>query len=123
MPRAFADERLLRQVFANLIGNAFKFTRDVPAARVEVGGHTADGCRVYFVRDNGPGFDMLPSGKLFMPFERLKGAEGYEGSGVGLSTVQRIVQRHGGHIRVQADVGAGACFYFTLAGSAPDPAA
>jgi signal transduction histidine kinase len=95
MPVANADLQLLRQVLANLIGNSLKFARDTPGAVVEVG-------------------DMRQSGKLFMPFERLKGAEPFEGSGVGLSIVQRIVQRHGGHIWVEAGVGKGACFFFTL---------
>jgi signal transduction histidine kinase len=114
MPVANADLQLLRQVLANLIGNSLKFARDTPGAVVEVGGRVSNGFRVFQVKDNGPGFDMRQSGKLFMPFERLKGAEPFEGSGVGLSIVQRIVQRHGGHIWVEAGVGKGACFFFTL---------
>jgi signal transduction histidine kinase len=114
MPVAMADAQLLRQVLVNLIGNAFKFTRGAPAASVEIGGGISNGYRVFYVKDNGPGFDMGQSGKLFMPFERLKGAESFEGSGVGLSIVQRIAQRHGGHVWVDAAVGRGACFFFTL---------
>jgi signal transduction histidine kinase len=124
LPRALADPALLRQVFVNLIGNALKFTRRRATARIEVGGYGASGESVYFVGDDGPGFDMALAGKLFMPFERLQGAESYEGSGVGLSIVQRIVQRHGGRIWVRAGLGQGAHFFFTLAEPpAPDGAA
>ncbi len=118
MPRALADPALLRQAFVNLLSNAFKFTHRVAQAQVEVGACVEDGVPGYFVRDNGPGFEMSLAARLFMPFERLHGAESFEGSGVGLSIVQRIVQRHGGQIRVEAAVGHGATFYFTLGGAA-----
>lgn len=117
MPRASADPALLRQVFVNLLSNAFKFTHRVAQARVEVGACVENGVPGYFVRDNGPGFDMALAARLFKPFERLHGAESYEGSGVGLSIVKRIVQRHGGQIRVEASPGQGATFYFTLGGA------
>ncbi|CAN5784146.1 response regulator [soil metagenome] len=116
MPHALADPALLRQVFVNLISNAIKFTHRLPRAQVEVGACVEGGAPGYFVRDNGPGFDMLLAERLFMPFERLQGAASYEGSGVGLSIVKRIVQRHGGRVRVEAALGQGATFYFTLGG-------
>jgi signal transduction histidine kinase len=111
---AMADPALLRQVFVNLLGNALKFTQHVSPAHVEVGGYEASGELVLFVKDNGPGFDMSSAQRLFEPFERLQGAEAYEGSGVGLSIVQRIVQRHGGRIWAQSAPGHGARFSFTL---------
>ncbi|CAN5192234.1 response regulator [soil metagenome] len=117
MPRALADRALLRQVFVNLVSNAFKFTHRLPHAEVEVGACIENGVPGYFVRDNGPGFDMALAARLFMPFERLPGADSYEGSGVGLSIVQRVVQRHGGQIRVESAPGQGAAFYFTLGGA------
>ncbi|HSI60549.1 MAG TPA: ATP-binding protein [Ideonella sp.] len=121
-PVAQADPALLRQVFVNLLGNAFKFSQRSPQARVEVCCHTREGECVYCVADNGPGFEMSGAEDLFKPFERLQGAEDFEGSGVGLSIVQRIVQRHGGRIWAEASPGQGARFYFTLA-EAPSQAA
>jgi signal transduction histidine kinase len=106
-----ADGRLVRTLLENLIGNAWKFTSKVEAARIVVG--SSDG-RAFFVRDNGAGFDIAQARKLFSPFERLHSAEDFPGTGVGLATVRRIVDRHGGRIWVQAQVGAGATFFFTL---------
>jgi signal transduction histidine kinase len=114
LPQVVADAALLRQVFVNLLSNACKFTRKTPQARVEVGCMTTDGELVLFVRDNGPGFDMAQAHKLFGAFERLHSAEEFEGTGVGLSTVQRIVQRHGGRVWAHAEPGRGATFCFTL---------
>ena len=114
LPRVEADEPLLRQVFLNLLSNAFKYTRTNPGARIEVGCEDRAGERVYFVADNGPGFDMAQAEKLFEPFQRLPSAPAVEGSGVGLSIVQRIVQRHGGRVWADAAPGRGATFYFTL---------
>lgn len=111
---ALADPSLLRQVYVNLIGNAFKFTRGHPHASVEIGCRREVGEDLYFVRDNGAGFDMARAGKLFQPFQRLHRHDDFEGSGVGLSIVQRIVERHGGGIRAQAAPGQGASFWFTL---------
>jgi light-regulated signal transduction histidine kinase (bacteriophytochrome) len=107
------DQRLLGVIFANLIGNAWKFTSKTPDPRVSVG--KAEGTdAVFFVRDNGAGFDMAYSESLFRPFQRLHSQADYEGNGIGLATVQRVVDRHGGRVWAEGAVGAGATFYFTL---------
>lgn len=116
LPPAEADSHLLHQVFVNLVGNGLKFTRRQPAPRVEVGCELQNGEPVYFVRDNGVGFDMAYAHRLFGVFQRLHSASEYEGTGVGLAIVQRIINRHGGRVWVQAAVGQGATFYFTLPG-------
>ncbi|WP_341902797.1 ATP-binding protein [Polaromonas sp. YR568] len=109
------DARLLRVVLNNLIGNAWKFTARSSAASIQVGQRTdTDQGRVFFVRDNGAGFDMAYANKLFGTFQRLHAASEYSGSGIGLATVQRIVQRHGGKVWAEASPGQGATFYFTL---------
>lgn len=108
------DETLLGAVVENLLGNAWKFTRDIPHARIEFGAAEEAGRTVYFVRDNGAGFDMAYASKLFGVFQRLHRQNEFEGTGVGLATVQRIVRRHGGTIWADAKVGEGACFRFTL---------
>jgi PAS domain S-box-containing protein len=110
---AAADARLLRIAFENLIGNAFKFTGKQPRARIELGTTTQDGDVAYFVRDDGVGFDMSHAKRLFGAFERLH-AKDYEGNGVGLAIVQRIVARHGGRVWAESTPGQGATFYFTL---------
>jgi signal transduction histidine kinase len=115
MPQITADASLLRQVFFNLLSNAFKFTRDGEHAAVNVGCEYRGQERVYFVRDNGPGFNMAQAERLFEAFHRLHRADDFEGSGVGLSIVQRVVQRHGGRVWAEATPGEGACFFFTLA--------
>jgi signal transduction histidine kinase len=119
LPPALADASLLRQVFVNLLSNALKFTRHVEQAAVHVG-YEAQGAepRVYFVRDNGPGFDMARAGELFQAFARLHDSDSFEGTGVGLSIVQRIVQRHGGRVWADAAPGKGATFFFTLEAAA-----
>ena len=117
LPRASADASLLRQVFVNLLSNAYKFTRQTPQPTIEIGCSLGSEGRVYFVRDNGAGFDMAHADRLFAAFERLHRAEEFEGSGVGLSIVQRIVQRHGGRIWAEGKPGQGATFYFTLEAS------
>jgi signal transduction histidine kinase len=119
LPAADADAALLKQVFANLLLNALKFSAHRADARVDVGALEQNGETVYFVRDNGAGFDMKHAGKLFGVFERLHAAAEFEGTGIGLSIVQRIVQRHGGRIWAEASVGAGATFFFTLAPRSP----
>jgi light-regulated signal transduction histidine kinase (bacteriophytochrome) len=106
---------LLRQALANLLSNAYKFTRHQEHPMVEVGARKdADGTPTYFVRDNGAGFDMARAQRLFGVFQRLHRSDEFEGTGVGLSIVQRIVDRHHGRIWAEAAVGRGATFYFTL---------
>jgi signal transduction histidine kinase len=112
--RANADARMLKIVLENLLSNAWKFTRKRPEARIEVGQEGRGAERVYYVRDNGAGFDMNHADKLFAPFQRLHTTADFEGTGVGLATVQRIIHRHGGRIWAESAVGQGATFYFTL---------
>jgi len=114
LPPCFADRKLLKQVLANLLSNALKFTGKKEAAIIEVGSFPQDGRHVIFVRDNGAGFDMNYSSKLFGAFQRLHGASDFEGTGLGLSLVQRIVQRHGGRVWAESKPGNGATFYFVL---------
>jgi PAS domain S-box-containing protein len=108
------DPALLRVAVDNLVGNAWKFTRQRDVARIEFGADVRDGETVYYVRDNGAGFDMSYTNKLFVPFQRLHRAAEFEGSGIGLATVHRIVQRHGGRIWADGRVGEGAAFFFTV---------
>lgn len=111
---AQGDERLLRILLENLMGNAWKFTRDRVQGRIEFGRKLENGGPEFFVRDNGAGFDMAYAGKLFGAFQRLHSAQHFEGTGIGLATVARIVRRHGGHVRAEGAVNGGATFYFTL---------
>jgi PAS domain S-box-containing protein len=111
---AEVDIPLARALFDNLIGNAWKFTANVPAAVIEFGALEQNGTRALFVRDNGAGFDMAYASKLFAPFQRLHTVGEFPGTGIGLATVQRIVHRHGGSIWAEAKVGRGATIYFTL---------
>jgi signal transduction histidine kinase len=108
------DARLLRVMLENLLGNAFKFTQKEKEATVEFGAVTRNGGVAYYVRDNGVGFDEAYATKLFGAFQRLHGSEEFEGTGIGLATVQRIVQRHGGKVWAEGEVGKGASFFFTL---------
>jgi PAS domain S-box-containing protein len=113
------DARLLRVAMENLIGNAWKFTSQRERAEITVGQtHQADNEPVFFVRDNGAGFDMAYADKLFTAFQRLHGAQEFPGSGIGLATVSRVIGRHGGRLWADAKPDSGACFYFTLPGSA-----
>jgi len=109
------DESLLKIVMANLINNAWKYSSRTGQGRIEFGIMTDGPPPVYFVRDNGTGFDMKDADKLFRVFTRLHDPTMFSGSGIGLATVQRIVTRHGGRIWAEGAVGHGATFFFTLA--------
>jgi light-regulated signal transduction histidine kinase (bacteriophytochrome) len=114
---AFGDANLLAVALENLLGNAFKFTQKEAEATIEFGAVTQDGGDVaYYVRDDGAGFDMAYADKLFGAFQRLHGPDEFEGTGIGLATVARIVHRHGGRVWAEGEVGEGATFYFTLGG-------
>jgi signal transduction histidine kinase len=118
LPPARGDALLLRQVWTNLIGNAIKYSADGAAPRIEIRGErlpSGQGGEIeYQVRDNGVGFDMRDATRLFEPFQRLPSASGFDGSGIGLAIVQRIVRRHGGRVRAESASGQGATFRFTL---------
>jgi PAS domain S-box-containing protein len=123
LPAARGDEMLVHQVLANLVGNALKFSSKAALQNVEVGAEAGtgsrDGAPVYFVRDNGAGFDTVHAAKLFKPFERLHSEDEFPGTGIGLALVQLIVQRHGGRIWAESAPGRGSTFRFTLAGGGP----
>ena len=119
---ATGDERLLRSVLENLIGNAWKFTGKLDAARIEVGVCQDDGCPAYYVRDNGAGFDPEHAAKMFRPFQRLHSEKEFGGTGIGLATVQKIVQRHGGRTWAEGEPGRGATIYFTTGAGEEVPA-
>jgi light-regulated signal transduction histidine kinase (bacteriophytochrome) len=115
LPVVDCDPGLIKQVFANLLSNAVKYTRKCELAMIEVGQTHIDGQSAIFVRDNGAGFEQQYAHKLFGVFQRLHRAEEFEGTGVGLATVQRIINKHGGRIWAKAAVGKGATFFFFLA--------
>jgi light-regulated signal transduction histidine kinase (bacteriophytochrome) len=119
LPPVCADRAMLRQVYANLVGNAVKFTRRAAEPRIEIGATTEGAEIAYYVRDNGVGFDMAQAGTLFRPFQRLHRADEYEGHGIGLATVERIIRRHGGRVWATSAPGAGSTFFFTLPGVGP----
>jgi light-regulated signal transduction histidine kinase (bacteriophytochrome) len=114
--RAFMDLGLARVLIENLLGNAWKFTGKVAPSRIEFGIEDAGGESAFFVRDNGAGFDAAHADKLFTPFQRLHTVSEFPGTGVGLATAQRIVNRHGGRIWAEGRVNGGATFYFTISG-------
>ncbi len=114
LPRALADRSLVRQVWMNLLSNAIKYTRRCEQASIEIEGSIEEGQAHYQVRDNGAGFDMQYAGKLFRVFQRLHRDPDFEGTGIGLATVARIVERHGGRVWAEAVPGVGATFHFTL---------
>lgn len=114
LPSAQADPALIQQVYANLIGNAVKYTGKSNQARIEVGHFFQGDSVVYFVRDNGAGFDMQYADQLFGVFQRLHREDEFAGTGIGLAIVKRIVERHGGRVWVEAEVDQGAAFFFTL---------
>jgi light-regulated signal transduction histidine kinase (bacteriophytochrome) len=109
-----ADRRLIQIVFENLLGNAWKYTGKVAAARIEVRAEPRHDNLVYMVCDNGVGFDMAYAFKLFTPFVRLHSNDDFPGTGIGLATVQRIIERHGGRVWAEGAVGQGATVYFTI---------
>lgn len=117
LPFVECDAALMRQVFQNLLSNAIKFTRPRPTAVIEIGQEVREGHTEVFIRDNGVGFSMKYADKLFGVFQRLHRSEDFEGTGVGLATVQRIIQKHGGRIWAEAELDRGATFRFTLARS------
>jgi PAS domain S-box-containing protein len=114
LPEAYCDPALMRQVWRNLISNAIKFTAPKDARRIDIGGCSKDGTNEYFIKDSGVGFDPRYTHKLFGVFQRLHKVEEFEGTGVGLAIVQRIVHRHGGHVWAEGVVGQGATFLFSL---------
>ena len=114
LPPANADRALMRQVWVNLVDNALKYSSKRADARVEIGGRDDGAQSVYWVRDNGVGFDMRYAAKLFGVFQRLHRADEFDGTGVGLAIVQRVVARHGGRVWAEAKPGEGACFQFSL---------
>ncbi|HEY6273873.1 MAG TPA: ATP-binding protein [Terriglobales bacterium] len=122
LPFVDCDATLTRQVFLNLLSNAIKYTRRRKPAIIEIGQATVEGQPVVSVKDNGVGFNMKYAGKLFGVFQRLHRREDFEGTGVGLATVKRIIQKHGGRIWAEAELDKGATFFFTLgAHEEPEP--
>ena len=119
LPEAYADTALLRQVWSNLLSNAIKYAMPKAGRAVEVGGYMDNGMCVYFVRDNGVGFNPAYTNKLFGVFQRLHKAEEFEGNGVGLAIVQRIIRRHGGKTWAEGEIDRGATFYFSLPAMEP----
>lgn len=113
---AEGDEGLLAIALQNFLGNAWKFTSKQEEARIEFGTMAGDGERIYYVKDDGAGFDMAYADKLFKPFQRLHGGADFAGTGIGLATIQRIIRRHGGRVWAEGEVERGATFYFTLNG-------
>jgi light-regulated signal transduction histidine kinase (bacteriophytochrome) len=120
LPPCLADPALLKRVYANLLENAVKFTRDCEDPQVSVGAVEDNNETIYYVKDNGVGFDMRYVDKLFGVFQRLHDPDRYEGTGIGLATSRRIIQRHGGRIWAESKVGQGTTFYFTIGDESMD---
>jgi len=126
LPFVYADRTLVKQVLVNLLSNAAKFSRPADKSAIHIGCDERDGCPAISVRDNGIGFDMANVDVMFAPFRRLKAAKSYDGTGIGLALVKRIIEHHGGQISAEGHPGDGATFYFTLGdnaiGDCGDPA-
>jgi light-regulated signal transduction histidine kinase (bacteriophytochrome) len=120
LPAAACDPILIKQVFQNLIANAIKFTRPRESALIEINHRQESGQTVILVRDNGVGFNMKYADKLFGVFQRLHRAEDFEGTGIGLATVQRIIHKHGGRVWAESELDKGATFYFTVGAEPAD---
>jgi light-regulated signal transduction histidine kinase (bacteriophytochrome) len=120
LPPARADRAMMRQVFTNLLSNAIKFTQTRGVANIEVSGHAAGEENIYLVKDDGVGFDPQYTHKLFGVFQRLHSAEEFEGTGIGLAIVKRIIDKHGGRVWAEPKPGEGAVFYFSVPGRKPD---
>ena len=118
---ATADPSLVGILLHNVLGNAWKFTSRKPVARIELGVEEEEGEKVFFVRDDGAGFEMSESSQLFQPFQRLHRTDEFEGTGIGLAIVRRIVQRHGGRVSIEGAMGRGATVRFTLPAPATGP--
>jgi light-regulated signal transduction histidine kinase (bacteriophytochrome) len=114
IPDCIGDENLIRQVWTNLISNAIKYSSNESKPRIEIGYKENASHNIYFIRDNGVGFDMQYAHKLFGVFQRLHSQEAFEGNGIGLALVKRIIDKHKGEIWAEASPGAGAVFYFSL---------
>lgn len=121
VPVILADDHLMRIALENIIGNAWKYTSEQHPARIEFGSSKLKGELAFFVRDNGVGFDMSYADRLFVPFQRIHKEDEYEGTGIGLATVKRIVDRHGGHVWADSEPGQGTILYFTLTGNTENP--
>jgi len=114
IPSAYGDASLIHQVFVNLLSNAIKFSRKCSLAVIKIGAYEEKDFNTYYVKDNGIGFDMKDIDKLFGVFQRLQSADEYEGTGIGLAIVQRIITRHGGRVWGEGRPNNGATFYFTM---------
>ena len=114
LPPAYGDQSMIRQVFMNLLSNAIKFTKFKETGMIEIGGWIQNSENIYYVRDNGAGFDMGKSNELFRVFQRLHNPQEFEGNGVGLALVQRIIHRHGGRVWAEGKINEGATFFFSL---------
>lgn len=119
LPSAYCDQVLITEVFSNLLSNAVKFTKKKPDAEIEIGAQVEDGENIYYVKDNGIGFDMAEAENLFEVFQRFHTSPDFEGTGVGLAIVQHIIKRHGGRVWAEGKLNQGATFHFTLPKSAP----
>jgi light-regulated signal transduction histidine kinase (bacteriophytochrome) len=120
LPKITADLTMVRQILANLIGNAFKFSSKSAAPRIEVGATMVNGVHEFYIRDNGAGFDQRYSGKLFNLFQRMHTEDDFPGTGVGLAMVKRLIEIHGGRISAESVPGEQTTFRFTLAAETPD---